>query len=92
MTGFTPDVTRATREWATVTHAGNSDHAVMVVNMRCYIERNSSRTLTRKKYHLANYDNMKEDLLKINWKDECKSKNTEETADMLLEHTYNTEK
>jgi hypothetical protein len=35
---------------------------------------------------------MKEDLLKINWKDECKSKNTEETADMLLEYLYKTEK
>ena len=71
---------------------GNSDHPVMVVNMRCYIERNSSRMLTRKKYHLANYKNMKEDLLKINWKDEYKSKeNTKDTADLLLEYLYKTE-
>ena len=71
---------------------GKSDHAVIVLNMRCYIERNASRKITRKKYHLANYDNMKNDLLKVNWKEVLKDQNAEETADMLLEHLYNTEK
>ena len=52
---------------------GKSDHAILVFDFECYAEENIE-VFTKKKYHKANYDKMKEYVNNINWDELLKDK------------------
>ena len=64
---------------------GRSDHAVLTMQVNCYIERNMA-TITRKKYHLADFNSWRENLQTVtrqNWDDLMIGKTTDEMIESL---------
>jgi len=61
---------------------GRSDHAVITMKLNCYVESNIEM-VTRKKYHLADYNSMRENLKTENWDELLSGKTAEEIVDTL---------
>ena len=61
---------------------GRSDHAVITMKLNCYVEK-EVEMVTRKKYHLADYSAMKEEVKTLNWDEILTGEVTDMTESLL---------
>ena len=62
---------------------GSSDHSLVSIEYTCNIERDIEHNIFNRSYYKGNYDNIREDLIEIDWDKELKNKSTQESWDFI---------